>query len=228
MDTVRKTSFNPVLRRLILLGTPLVVAADVAFLHPVLAGGIRTELFAAADLWLVLHVVQLVLFGLMGMAGYLLLDGLSGIAAVIGRLAFAVFVVFYNAGDAVAGISTGILARGAADLPEREQAAVAWAIARLFEDPTKQLIFFIGTYAWIAGLLAAVVALYLAGAPRWPLAPLALATLPYIDFLGFDHSPPFNPLALALFFVAALWLELAWRAPEASESKDTTFDSLDE
>lgn len=227
MDAVRKTSLNPVLRWLIVLGTPLVVAADVAFLHPILVGDIRTELFAVADLWLVLHVVQLVLFGLMGMAGYLLLDGLRGISAAIGRLAFAVFIVFYNAGDAVAGISTGILARGAADLPDREQAALAWAITRLFEDPTKQLIFFIGTYAWIAGLLAAVVALYRAGAPRLPLVPLALATLPYIDFLGFDHSPPFNPLALALFFLAALWLELAWRPSEAPEPKNTTPESVD-
>lgn len=211
----RKPSLNPVLRRIVLLGTPLVAAADVAFLHPVLAGDVRTELFPVADLWLILHVVQLVLFGLLGMAAYLLLDGVPGILATVSRVCVAFYVVFYNAGDAVAGISTGILARGAADLSAREQAAVAWAISRLFEDPTKQLLFFIGTYAWISGLIAAVFALYLAGAPRLPLAPLALAALPYIDFFGFDHSPPFNPIALVLFFLAALWLELTWRAPEA-------------
>lgn len=213
---------NLILRRSIMLGTPLVVAADITFLHPVLNGDIRTELFPVANLWLTLHVVQLVLFGLMGVAAYLLFDGLSGIFAVIGRLAIAVFVVFYNAGDAVAGIATGILARGAADLSDREQAAIAWAISRLFADPTKQLIFAIGSYAWSVGLLAAAAALYWAGAPRLPLIPLVLAALPYIDFFEFDHSPPFNPLALALFFLAILWLELTWpkRVPKTESSMD--------
>src|ERR671921_190932 len=151
---------NPILRRIVLFGTPLTVALDVA-----------------------------------------------------------VFVVFYNAGDAVAGIATGILARGAADLPDGEQAAVAWAVTKLFSDPTKQLIFLVGTYAWTVGLLAAAVALYRAGAPRLPLVPLALAAVPVIDLFGVDHSPPFNPIALALFFVAALWLELAGRkrAPAGME-----------
>jgi len=202
---------NLILRRTILLGTPLVVAIDVMFLHPVLDGDGRVELFPVADLWLTLHVVQLVLFGLMGVTVYLLLDDLSGIVAAIGRLAVAVFVVFYNAGDAVAGIATGILARGAIDLPAGEQVAVAQAIAKLFADPTKHLIFMIGSYAWSVGLLATAVALYRAGAPRLPLVPLAVAGVPYVDFSGVDHSPPFDPLALALFFLAVLWLEFTRR-----------------
>ena len=211
---------NLILRRTILLGTPLVVAIDVMFLHPVLDGDVRVELFPVADLWLTLHVVQLVLFGLMGVTVYLLLDDLSGIVAAIGRLAVAVFVVFYNAGDAVAGIATGILARGAIDLPAGEQVAVAQAIAKLFADPTKHLIFMIGSYAWSVGLLATAVALYRAGAPRLPLVPLAVAGVPYVDFSGVDHSPPFDPLALALFFLAVLWLEFTRRkrAPAGVES----------
>jgi hypothetical protein len=202
------TLSNVVLRRFVLLGTPVVVALDVIFLHPILPGGVREDLFPVANLWLTLHVIQLVLFGA---AAYLLLDGLRGIVATIGRLAVAVFVIFYNAGDAVAGIATGILARGALDLPDNEQAALAWAITRIFEDPTKQLIFTIGTYAWVVALLAAAVALYRAGAPRLPLVPLALAASPFINFFEFDHNPPFNPVALGLFFLAALWLELGWR-----------------
>jgi hypothetical protein len=210
---------NLVLRRIILLGTPVVLAADVAFLHPILPNGVREDLFPVANLWLTLHVVQLVVFGLMGVAAYLLLEDVRGTAATIGRLAIAVFVVFYNAGDAVAGIATGILVRGAADLPDAEQAAVAWATTKIFEDPTKQLIFIIGSYAWSLGLLAAAVALYRAGAPRLPLAMLALAASPFINFFDFDHSPPFNPVALGLFFLAALWLELAWqkRVPTRAE-----------
>ena len=216
------TLSNVVLRRFVLLGTPVVVAIDVIFLHPILPGGVREDLFPVANLWLNLHVVQLVLFGLMGAAAYLLLDGLRGIAATISRLAVAVFVIFYNAGDAVAGIATGILARGALDLPDNEQAALAWAITRIFEDPMKQLIFTIGTYAWVVALLAAAVALYRAGAPRLPLVPLALAASPYINFFELDHNPPFNPVALGLFFLASLWLELGWRKRVSGESEPYT------
>lgn len=210
-EVERASSLNLVLRWLVLLGTPLLVAVEMAFFHPILEGDLQSALFPIADFWLALHVVQLVLFGLLGLAAYLLLDGVGGIFATISRLAVAIYVVFYNAADSVAGIATGILARGAAELSDGEQAAVAWAATRLFNDPTKQLLYITGSYAWSFGLIAATFALYRAGAPRLPLVPLALAALPYIDVFGFDHSPPFNPLALTLFFLAALWLELAWR-----------------
>jgi predicted outer membrane lipoprotein len=208
---VVKMLSNLILRRIILLGTPLVVAVDVVLLHPVLDGDLRDVLFPVADWWLGLHVAQLVLFGLMGVAAYLLLDGLGGIAATVGRLAIAVFVVFYDAADAVAGIATGILAHGAVDLSARNQVTVGWAIEKIFTDPTKNLLFTIGSYAWSIGLLAAAVALYRAGSPRLPLVALVVAALPWIDFSGFDHSPPFDPIALAFFLLAALWLELAQR-----------------
>jgi hypothetical protein len=206
---------NLILRRIILLGTPVVVAVDVVFLHPILSGDLRDVLFPVADWWLYLHVAQLVLFGLMGVAVYLLLDGLRGIPATIGRLAIAVFIVFYDAADAVAGIATGILARGVVDLPAREQATVAWAIEKIFTDPTKNLLFSVGSYAWSIGLLAAAVALYRAGTSRLPLVVLVVAALPWVDFSGFDHSPPFDPIALALFVLAALWLELDQRRKRA-------------
>jgi hypothetical protein len=203
-------SFGLILRRIVLLGTPVVVAVDVIFLHPIFTEGV-SGMFAVANWWLALHVAQLVLFGLMGVAAYLLLAGLRGIPAAISRLAIAVFVVFYNAGDAVAGIATGILARGALDLPVGEQAAATWAITKILTDPTKQLIFDIGSYAWSLALLAAALALYRAGTPRLPLVPLVLAASPFYDFFWFDHGPPFDPVSLALFFLAALWLELRTR-----------------
>ena len=64
-----------------------------------------------------MHVVQLVLFAFMGAALWLLTDGLRGTATTVSRLGAAVFVVFYGAGDTLMGIATGILARGAGDLP---------------------------------------------------------------------------------------------------------------
>ncbi len=210
--------FNLIFRRIVLLGTPFVVATDIIFLHPTLGNNIRTEFFPVADFWLALHVVQLVLFGLMGMTVYLLIDGVAGIAATISRLAVAVYVVFYNAGDTVAGIATGILARGAVHLSTEKQAAVEDAIVKLFLDPVTQHIFVVGACAWSLALLAAAVALYRSGAPRLPLIPLALAGLPFIDIFGFVHSPPFNPLALALFVLPTIWLEFTWRKRATAES----------
>jgi hypothetical protein len=216
---VVKLLSNLILRRLILLGTPVVVAIDVVFLHPVLSGDLRQALFPIAEWWLALHVAQLVVFGLMGIAAYLLFDDLSGIAATVGRLAIAVFIVFYSAADAVAGIVTGILARGAVNLPTENQATLAWAIEKIFADPTKGLLFSVSSYAWSIGLLAAAIALYRAGAPRLPLIALAVAALPWIDFSRFDHSPPFDPIALALFVLAALWLELARRQKRLASAR---------
>ncbi len=78
---------------------------------------------------------------------------------------------------------------------------------RFFADPTKNLFFQVGIYAWIAALAAVAVALYRAGSPRLPL----LLLVPAAYFITFDHARPFGSLAFACFFLAAAWLELALR-----------------
>jgi hypothetical protein len=90
-----------------------------------------------------LHVVQLVLFALMGAAMWLLTDGLHGIATTVSRLGAAVFVVFYGAGDTLLGIATGMLARGAGDLPTEVREGRAEAIAMFFEDPIANVLYFV-------------------------------------------------------------------------------------
>jgi lysylphosphatidylglycerol synthetase-like protein (DUF2156 family) len=65
-------------------------------------GSLRDE----ASRYLIVHLVSLVFLGLMGAALYLLLRGLPGRAAQISRLAIGPFVVFYVAGDAIAGVAT--------------------------------------------------------------------------------------------------------------------------
>lgn len=199
-------SSNPVLRRLVLLGTPLVTAILMLF-HPLPYEDIVGELVPIASWWTALHTIQFVLFAFMGAAVWLLTEGLRGVAATTSKVAAVVFALFYDIGDAVAGISTGILARSAANLPAEEQAAVAGAVEMLFRDPTKNLFFTVGIFAWIVALVAAAVALFWAGAPR---APLFLLPLP-VFFMSFDHAFPFGSLTFGSFFLAALWLELARR-----------------
>ena len=133
-------------------------------------------------------------------------EGLRGVAATTSKVAAVVLALFYDIGDAVAGISTGILARSTANPPAGEQAAVAGAMEILFRDPTKNLFFSVGIFAWIVALRAAV-ALFWTGAPQ---APLFLLALP-VFFMSFDQAFPFGSLTLKSFFLAALGLELARR-----------------
>jgi hypothetical protein len=119
-------------------------------------------------------------------------------------VAAVAFALFYDIGDAVAGISTGILARRAAELPVEEQTALVRGMEVLFQSSTKNLFFTIGIFAFIVAIATAVVALFWADAPRVPLFLLALP----VYFIGLDHAFPFGSLAFGTFFVAALWIEL--------------------
>jgi hypothetical protein len=197
------TSSNLVLRRLILLGTPLVLAVLMLF-HPSPYEDLAGELVPIADWWLTIHTLQFVLFAFMGASVWLLTDGLRGLFVIVSRVAAVIFAIFYDIGDAVAGISTGILARRAAELPAEEQDALVRGMEVLFQSSTKNLFFSIGIFAYIVALATAAVALFWADAPRVPLFLLALP----VYFIGLDHAFPFGSLAFGTFFVAALWLEL--------------------
>jgi hypothetical protein len=196
------TSSNLVLRRLVLLGTPLVLAVLMLF-HPSPYEDLTGQLVPIADWWLTIHTLQFVLFAFMGASIWMLTDGLRGISVVVSRVTAVAFAIFYDIGDAVAGISTGILARRAADLPAEEKAALVRGMEVLFQSSAKNRFFAIGVFAFIVALAAAV-ALFWANTPRVPLFLLALP----VYFIGLDHAFPFGFLAFGTFFVAALWIEL--------------------
>jgi hypothetical protein len=208
------SSSNPVLRRFVLLGAPLVLTVLMLF-HPSPYSDLADEMVPIADWWLALHTIQFVLFAFVGVAVWMLTDGLREILVVVSRTAAVIFAIFYDIGDAVAGISTGILARNAAGLPAGEQAAFVGAMEVLFQSSTKNLSFAIGIFAWAVALIAAAVALFWADAPRVPLFLLALP----VYFIGFDHAFPFGSLTFGTFFLVALWLELGWRKRAPGESE---------
>ena len=200
---VSKTSLRPA----VLLGTPLTLSLLMLLLHPSPYDDVAGELVPIAGFWTLLHTVQFVLFALMGWAVWMLVDGLSGIAATVSRMAAAVFVLFYDVGDAVAGIATGILAGNVAGAPAGERTGLVAAVEALFADSTKNLAFTVGIYAWVLALVAAGVALRRAGAPLQPLLLLALPAY----FMTFDLAFPYGALTFASFFLVALWLEVLWR-----------------
>jgi hypothetical protein len=207
----KKVQFGLTLRRIVLLGTPLILTILMAF-HPTPYDDVAGELMPIADWWIALHTILFVLVPLMGAALWMLTAGLQSVAATLSRVAAVVFALFYDAGDAIAGISTGILARSDQEGALGERAAVA-AIETIWADPFKSLLFDIGRYAWVVALVLAAVALWRAGAPRLPLVLLALPAY----LVTFDHAFPFGSLTFGTFFVTAAWLELA--SGKASSSR---------
>jgi hypothetical protein len=195
--------FGLTLRRVVLLGTPLVLTILMLF-HPSPYYNVAGELMPIAAWWTALHTILFLLVPLMGVALWMLTAGLEGVVATLSRLAAVVFALFYDAGDAIAGISTGILALSAQEGALGERAAVG-AIETLWADPFKTLLFDIGRYAWIVALVMAAVALWRAGAPRLPLMLMALPAY----LITFDHAFPFGSLTFGSFFVIAAWIELA-------------------
>src|SRR5919106_2111695 len=191
-----------VLRRVVLLGTPLALAILEIF-HPQPSGVSDAVEQGGWFMWF--HIIQLPLIGLIALAVYLLTEGLEGRAVMVSRWAIAVFAVFFSAYDAAAGIATGFALRNAQGLPAGAQKAIHEAV---IDMPGLSLIFglsIVGTGAWVVGLIAAAIALRRAGAPRGPFILLILAGV----FLMGGHPFPAGTLAFGSFFLAAAWLELA-------------------
>jgi hypothetical protein len=83
--------------RIVLLGTPLVLTILMLF-HPSPYDDVAGELVPTAGWWIALHTILFVLVPLMGVALWMLTEGLRGIVATLSRLAAVVFAVFYDAG----------------------------------------------------------------------------------------------------------------------------------
>jgi hypothetical protein len=109
----------------------------LALLHP---GGIGNEpapyegIADDANKWIFVHFSQLVLTPFVAVGMWMLLDGTQSIAATVARASLVIWMVFFSAFDAVAGIAVGVLTRYANSLAGEEQQAVIGAIDFLFQD----------------------------------------------------------------------------------------------
>jgi hypothetical protein len=196
-------SRRTLLRSLVLLGTPLVLGI-LEIWHPTPTGTESTfeVIVNNADWWFTLHVLQLPLFGLMGLAIYLLVDGLHGWAATISRIGAWFFLVFYIALDSVLGIAGGVIARGAHRLPADQQALVARQLEEFAFSPIvggggPSLIGILGPLGWVTAVVGAAIALRRAGVPRLP------STLIGLSAIFAVHSWPTGSVGLAFFLLGA-------------------------
>jgi hypothetical protein len=191
----RKTNVERLvfLRRLVLLGAPLVLALLEIF-HPErpTSAGEAVE----QGVWFMwFHFIQVPLIGLIALGVYLLCDGLEGRAASVSRWAIGIFSAY----DAAAGNGTGYALRNGRGLSAGAQEAIYEAVKNM---PVLSLIFgpsVVGSLAWVVSLGAAAVALRRAGASLRPFILLILAGV----FLMGGHPYPAGMLAFGSFFVAA-------------------------
>jgi hypothetical protein len=192
------------------IGAPIALAV-LELWHPLFAADGGESLVPVADRWLVVHLLQLPLFALLGVALYLLVDGLPGVAPAVARIGAIVFAALYAAFDGVAGIATGVLAREASRLGPVERATVERAIDALFTDGivggASSLLAVAASLAWLVAALAVALSLRRAGVHRVAVVLVALSAL----LFPLGHTPPNAQLVLGCFAAGAALAEFGPR-----------------
>src|SRR5438132_2347907 len=110
------------LRQIFLFLPPLLVGA-LNVMHPIAHHPIYAGILHHVDWWISLHLLNLVGFPLVGLAAYLLVQGINTPAAILSRIAVVVFIPIYAAFDALAGIATGTLVKQATTFSPNQSAA---------------------------------------------------------------------------------------------------------
>lgn len=195
------------IRRVVLFGAPALMAV-ASVLHPLapfLGPGVLEFLRPRLGLWMGVHVVQLFLVLLLGLALWFLTEGLSGRAATVSRVATAFFLVFYAAFDSVVGIGTGLLARLVDGVPGLDPAAASELVDRYWaarvRPPVGPLIG-VAQLSWVAAVIAAALALRSHRAPRAVVVLLFVAAIAF----GIDHPVPTGTVGMLAVLAANVLL----------------------
>jgi len=187
------------LRAVLMVVPPLLLAVLEVF-HPQpdqTAEGVMD----VATWFLGFHLIQLVLIGPVALSVLLLADEFGRAMSWAVRLGVGIFLVFYSAYDAVAGIGTGLAMRSARDLQAVQQDGVFDVVEDWPGlDPVVFPLAVVGTFGWLLALGAIALGARRAGAPAVQWVFTALAAL----FLLAGHPFPFGTLAFGSLAVAAL------------------------
>jgi hypothetical protein len=194
-----------ILRKSVIFGVPLVLGL-IETAHPALwpSDPIFPMIHPIATWWTVLHVVQVPLFALLGLAVLFLVEKLKGPFATISRYSIVLFIVIYPAFDAAVGISSGLICR---KLSAADGSLIEGALQEIFWGPVTGTMAIIGSGAWLIALVCAAVAFRKSGASIAVAVALVLSGL----LLAISHVRPFGPLACLCFLVAVLLSEMHGR-----------------
>jgi hypothetical protein len=149
--------------------------------------------------WMTVHVGSMLFIPLMAGVMLLLLRGVEGTAAWVGRVAAVVFAVVYLVFEAVVGIGTGLLVDNIDGLPAGERADlvddyIESSIVKVFET--------VGSAGWIVAAIAAAVVLSRRADGRRSVAIVLLLVLSAVPITF--HVTPFGPVGLMMFIAAIL------------------------
>jgi hypothetical protein len=180
-----------------LVGVPLLWGILLLF-HPV-GDEFYDTVADALTRWLTVHIGTMLFIPLIAAVMFLLLRGVEGGAAIVSRVALAVFAVVYLVYEAVIGIGTGVLVDNLDGFPATERADLVEAyvdssIIAVFET--------VGSAGWVVAALAAAVALSRRADGRRSVAVVLLLVLSAVP-ISF-HVTPFGPVGLAMFIAAVL------------------------
>lgn len=195
-------------RRMLLLVPPLLLAV-LEILHPQPDENVQA-LMDVSTWFAAFHLIQLALTGLVALSVLLLADSFGRARAWVTRLGIGIFLVFFSAYDAVAGIGTGLAMRSARDLSSVQQEGVFEVVKDWPALGAPFALSIVGTLGWAVAVGALALAARSQRAPRreWIFIGLAAVSL----MVG--HPFPGGTLAFGSLFIAALLHE--FRATRAS------------
>lgn len=211
-DRPESNSIMVAIRRLILLAGPL-GAAVAMWIHPHAGENAYESLAPTIDTFVVAHALLFVSLALVAVGLYFLSAGYRGPVATLVRGATGVFAFFYLGFVAIVGLTKGLLIREAQPLSAEQQAGVAEVVQYLHTDSLLFAAGAVGATAFLAAIVALIVLLYRAGAPRIPLALLAGS----IVAIGV-HEGSLAAAGMASFLIAVSWLEFGWSPSEDAET----------
>jgi len=145
------------LRRSIVFGGPSLVGL-VNLAHPLIRPPIFRAVTQHLPWWTTLHLLNLLLFPILGLAAYLLIKDVQGIAALLSKIAIVIFIPVYVAFDALAGVGTGILVGQGRAFSPANLPAIESLIDSYWTSPVISLIAATGSIAWVIAMLSASVA----------------------------------------------------------------------
>ena len=145
------------LRSVVIFGVPVLLGA-INLTHPRMASPVYDKILHHMPWWLELHLINLVLFPLFGLAAYLVVKDQRGVAAAISKLAIAIYIPVYAAFDALAGVGTGIVVSSSRNGDTSNLAAASSLADVIFNGPVTYALGAAGSIAWIVGIFAAAVA----------------------------------------------------------------------
>jgi hypothetical protein len=200
------------LRRIILLGTPLLLGI-LELGHPLLDRTNPIKMLAPISTWwIVLHLLLIPLFALMGYAIFILIRDINSPAATLCRYATVIYISFAIGYDTLVGLASGVLVSNASTLTNAQQSILLEAMHQFYISPAITISGYILVISGIVSICAAAWALYHAGVPLLPVIVLLGTVL-----TAYSHALPFGPLGSACFFISALLIELVWRQSSGGE-----------